>query len=78
VPTTTREYVPGEWLFACPTVRIVHGWESPKAKDKSDDRRCRLPQTLYDKLPGGHEHRGSRLYATKGEALKALEIARAG
>jgi hypothetical protein len=67
-------YQPGMWIFG-QFATIVYGWESPKATDKNDDERCRLPQAIYDKLPGGHEHEGNRLYKDREEAMKALAIA---
>lgn len=76
LPVEFNCYKPGgPWLFTTPYVREVWGYDSPTAKDPSDCLQCRLPADLYKRLPGGHEHKGTRLYGTELEATKALLVA---
>ena len=78
--TASQTYAPGgPWFFAAPFVREVWGWESSKTKEHTEEKvNCVLPVAIYNKLPGGHEHQGTRLYHSRAEAMKALEIATGG
>ncbi len=78
IAQTYAKHCPGgPWAFASPFARICYGWESPKAEEKTGGT-CALTAHVYKKLPGGHEHEGSRLYDTPADALIALKQALKG